>query len=93
MSAASSLFASWLQSPHDVCPQLGETMRIVVSKGHTKREIYGPFELCASLEHFRMLRDEINRVIDGDVPFTYGWIQIIPDRPKAIANTPPEPWE
>lgn len=68
-------------------------MKIVISQGRTKRELLGAFELCASLEDFRTLRDEINRIINRDDPFTYGWIEIIPDRPKAIANTPPEPWE
>lgn len=68
-------------------------MKIVISQGRKKREIVGAFELCASLEDFRTLRDEINRVINRDDPFAYGWIQVIPNRPTAIANMPAEPWD
>jgi len=67
-------------------------MKIVISHDGKKREIEGSFSVCGSISDLRLLRDELNRAIETDSPFSFGWVDIIPDRPKVIPNTSPEPW-
>lgn len=70
-------------------------MKIIISHGNRKREISGAFSVCGSLTDLSILRDELNRALgERDNPtFCYGWVDIIPNRPKLLANTVPEPWE
>lgn len=68
-------------------------MKIVISAGDTNREIVGAFRVCGSLEDLRTLRDELNAAIDRhDRPFCYGWVDVIPNRPKSVGG-PPLAWE
>ena len=67
-------------------------MKIIISAGNKKREIIGSFSVCGSLADLTLLRDELSSVIDRDRPFTFGWVDVIPNRPRVLANTPAEPW-
>lgn len=69
-------------------------MKIIISAGNRKRFIEAPFSVCGCAEDLRLLRDELTRVLDSNNrDFTYGWIDIIPNRPLVLANTPPDPWD
>jgi hypothetical protein len=54
---------------------------IISSVEGVKRQIDGPFSICGSLSDLTTLRNELNRAIEIDRPFSYGWVEIIPLRP------------
>lgn len=83
-------------------------MNIVIEYWQDKREINGPFNLCASREDFEKLRDALNQWLD-DEGRTYGWLDVtetvaapalstksiettLIHRQRHIANTKPSPW-
>lgn len=68
-------------------------MKIIISAGNRKREISGSFSVCGALADLTLLRDELSRALQRDQPFSYGWVDVIPDRPKVLVNTPAEPWD
>lgn len=82
-------------------------MKIVIEHHLDKREINGPFNLCASREDFEKLRDLIDKWLDNGS--SYGWLNIteIVASPalstesieatiiccqRHIPNTHPKPW-
>lgn len=65
-------------------------MKLVLSAEGVKREIIGPFSMCASAHDLDVLRQQLDRALTDD--FTYGWITIWPSPAEAPANTPPLPW-
>lgn len=70
-------------------------MRLVISKDRVKREIEGPFSVCASREDLHCLGRELIAIAakmeaEGT---TYGWQRIDTSHPDSCGpNTPPLPW-
>lgn len=67
-------------------------MKIIISAGNTTRSIEGAFRVCGSFEDLTTLRDELSRALDRGL-FSFGWIDIIPNRPRSGPGGPPLPWE
>jgi hypothetical protein len=65
-------------------------MKLVFEAEGVKRELKGPFRICASNTDLTALRDQINRILAED--FHYGWNTIWPSPEGAGPNTPPLPW-
>lgn len=69
-------------------------MRLIFSKDDVKREIEGPFEMCASRADLMELRSQLNNILakdDTDRRFTYGWFSIWP-APIPVVDTAPKKW-
>lgn len=65
-------------------------MRLIIEAEGVKRELNGPFRLCAGANDLRALRDQLDRIISE--PFTYGWNTIWPAPQDAGPDTPPQTW-
>ena len=82
-------------------------MKIIIEHYHDKREINGPFNLCASREDFTLIRDAITKWLDNGS--SYGWLDIVDTvaarelstssiettlvhRQRHIADTKPSSW-
>jgi hypothetical protein len=83
-------------------------MKLVIEHRLDKREIVGPFNLCASREDFEKIRDALDEWLSDD-DRSYGWLFVIEsaaapalsteffeatvtNRQRSIANTAPQPW-
>lgn len=70
-------------------------MKIVISHGHTKREIKGSFSLCGTGEDLASIAHQILRRVedDGVVRFNYGWVDIHADAPPTLGGVAPVGWD
>ena len=64
-------------------------MKLVIEAEGVKREIIGPYALCASREDLKLLDAALTRWLSGTS--TFGWCDIV-ELPRSTANTPPMPW-
>ena len=60
-------------------------MRFVIEAQGVKRELLGPFNVCASKPDFEALRDQLDLMLRDD--FGYGWFTIWP-KPQAARRDP-----
>lgn len=72
-------------------------MRMIIEQGKVKREIEGPFSICASLEDLEnmiaCIHDRIGRSNDETRPyFSNGWIDIIERPPPRGHSSTPLRW-
>ena len=72
-------------------------MRFVIGQGRRKREINGPFGICASRRDMVLLRDQIDAWLadpGNGCGISYGWL-FVQERVIDMGplDTSPEPWE
>ena len=70
-------------------------MRIIIEQGSTKRQLDGPFNICASREDLESLVTQLQAKLVDPV-WCYGWIEVaeVTKAPGGeCRNSPPEPWE
>lgn len=65
-------------------------IKFTIDQDGVKRQIEGPFDVCASREDFTMLRNRINQWLEGDA--VYGWLYVV-DQNKTVADNPPRKWK
>lgn len=72
-------------------------MKFVIAQGKRKRELVGPFGICASREDFTNLRDQINVWLNdpgNGLGIAYGFLfvqeRVVEFGPE---GTKPEPWD
>ncbi len=64
-------------------------MKIIIAKDGIKREIEGPFNICANKEDLKILTDSIER---ADIDY-YGWVVVCEMEDfAATANRKPLKW-
>lgn len=66
-------------------------MKLILAKAGVKREIEGPFGICASRADLERLRDRIDEVLARD--FNYGWFEVAPHFHHSAPDTQPRKWE
>lgn len=71
-------------------------MKFIVGQGSKKREIVGPFGLCASRADFENLRDQINTWLSepgNGCGISYGYLFVQEKIVELGGPGKPEPWE
>lgn len=76
-------------------------MKFIIEHGHTKREIVGPFNMCASWADFTRLHEVLTQLMDrykdkdGNLPFSMGWIPVTEPSPRqeSVVDTAPVSWD
>ncbi len=69
-------------------------MKLILAAEGVKREINGPFEICASyadVQRLHSILTELLRTDDGRRGFHYGWFRV-DDPIDSPSNSPPRPW-
>ena len=71
-------------------------MELTIESESTKRTLTAPFRVCASLDDFRELRDELTKVIlvaeNESTAASYGWLLTIFPPFDARSTTPALSW-
>lgn len=65
-------------------------MKIVIDAQGVKREIEGPYSICASAPDLRRLRDAIAGFLVREDQ-VYGWVEIV-EKPVHAPDSKPKPW-
>lgn len=73
-------------------------LKVIIAQGKTKREIRGPFGICASREDFETIAERIAEFLNdpgNGCGISYGWLQIHkpPTIEMGIPGYKPRPWE
>lgn len=68
-------------------------MKVVIEAVGIKRQLDGPFGICASRRDMETIRDQINNWLSHEPEYSYGWLTIWPGYKSASPpNTAPIPW-
>jgi hypothetical protein len=65
-------------------------VKLTICHGKTKRDIKGPFNICASRDDLTTIRDCIDEWLRHHG--SYGWVEVA-DKQSEILNTSPLPWD
>ena len=66
-------------------------MKIIIEYQGVKRQIEGPFEICASGADFKRLREQLSYGCMDE--FIYGWVKVRTVESESAANTSPIGWK
>jgi hypothetical protein len=67
-------------------------MKLVISDGTTKRQLNGPYRICASREDLQNLQHAIEKALATEGGFLFGWVDVNQSASNSDTEGPPIPF-